>query len=60
MHLGTMDYLVRPPPVPRGAAALVSRAERAELFSRMLLEAATDHSGEAAVAMPVQASARGS
>ena len=58
--LGIMDHLVRPPPVPRGAAALASRAERAELFSRMLLKAATDHIGEAVVAMPVHASARGS
>lgn len=58
--MGTMDLLFRPPPVPRGAAAFASRAERAATFYRRLLEAATDHIGGAAVAMPVHASARGS
>ena len=61
--MGTMDLLVRPPPVPRGAAAFASRAERAATFTQRLLEAATDHDGEAGVyevAMPVNASARGS
>ena len=61
--LGTMDHLVRPPPVPRGAAAFASRAERAATFTQRLLEAATDHDGRAEVyevAMPVMASARGS
>ena len=58
--MGIMDCLVRPHLVPRGAAAFASRAERAATFTRRLLEAATDHIGEAAVAMPVHASARGS
>ena len=58
--LGTMDHLVRPPPVPGGAAAFASRAERAATFARRLLEAATDQDGEAEVAMQVNASARGS
>ena len=58
--MGTTDFLVRPPLVPRGAAAFASRAERAATFIRRLLEAATDHIGGAAVAMPVHASARGS
>ena len=58
--LGIMDCLVRPPLVPRGAAAFASRAERAATFTRRLLEAATDHNGEAEAAMPANASARGS
>ena len=58
--MGTKDFLVRSPPVPRGAAAFASRAERAATFIRRLLEAATEQNGEAEVAMPVNASARGS
>ena len=57
--LGTMDFLVRPPPVPKGAAAFASRAERAEIFTRRLLDTATDQEGEAEIAMPVTASVEG-
>ena len=57
--MGIMDLLVRPPPVPGGAAAFAIRAERAATFSRRLLEAAIDQDGEAEVAMPVHALARG-
>ena len=57
--MGMMNTIVRPPPVPRGAAARSSRAERAVEFTRRLIEAATGQDGEAEVAMPVTASATG-
>ena len=57
--MGTMDIIVRPPPVPRGAAARLSRAERAVEFTRRLIEAATGQDGGAEVAMPVTALATG-
>ena len=56
---GTMDFLVRPPPVPKGAAAFASRAERAEAFMRHLLDTATDQGGTTEIAMPVTASVEG-
>ena len=57
--LGGANTVVRPPPVPPGAAARNSRAQRAAEFINRLTEVAIGQHGEAEPAMPVTAPAAG-
>ena len=54
---GWTNTIVRPPLVPRGLAAITSRAQRAEEYERRLLEVAMGSSCQSSVefAMPVVA-----
>ena len=39
---GLINTVVRPPPVPRGLAAITSRAQRVEEFDRRLMQVAME------------------